>query len=122
MGKDGKLTKIKSALKEWQSITKLHPTNTTSVAVADDRSATEEAIDVAGTFHPVYVGKCRRRYLVSSQVVDHPVFQVLVNKTDESDEINIACEVVLFDHLLWMLENADSQLESMDELVKFYIH
>jgi hypothetical protein len=28
--------------------------------------------------------------------------------------------VVLFEHLLWMLENADPQPESLDELVEFY--
>ncbi|RLN05638.1 auxin-responsive protein SAUR72-like [Panicum miliaceum] len=32
----------------------------------------------------------------------------------------VGCEVVLFEHLLWMLENADPQLESLDELVEYY--
>ena len=29
-------------------------------------------------------------------------------------------EVVLFEHLLWMLENAGPQPESLDELVDYY--
>ncbi|KAJ8479228.1 hypothetical protein OPV22_022955 [Ensete ventricosum] len=32
----------------------------------------------------------------------------------------VGCEVVLFDHLLWMLVNADLQPDSVDELVEYY--
>ena len=46
----------------------------------------------------------------------------LVERSGDSDDetINVACEVVLFEHLLWMLDNADPQPESLDELVEFY--
>uniref|UniRef100_A0A5B6ZJF6 Uncharacterized protein n=1 Tax=Davidia involucrata TaxID=16924 RepID=A0A5B6ZJF6_DAVIN len=115
MGKGGKLTKLKSALKKWPSFTKLDRTNSNPIA------ANEEANNIAGKLHHVYVGKSRRRYLVSSEVIDHPLFQVLINKSDGSNGVSVACEVVLFEHLLWMLENADSHLDSMDELVEFYI-
>ncbi|KAL2939267.1 Auxin-responsive protein SAUR76 [Bienertia sinuspersici] len=78
---------------------------------------------------PVYVGKTRRRYMVSSEVVDHPLFRELVDRsTDGSggggDDVSVNCEVVLFEHLLWMLENADpqSQPDSLDELVDFYAY
>ncbi|KAH0706924.1 hypothetical protein KY289_012000 [Solanum tuberosum] len=72
--------------------------------------------------HPVYVGKSRRRYLVTSDVIDHPLFRELIERrTSDSEEyISVGCEVVLFEHLLWMLQNADPQPESMDELVEFY--
>ncbi|KAF4368883.1 hypothetical protein F8388_021495 [Cannabis sativa] len=77
--------------------------------------------------HAVYVGKSRRRYLVSSEVVEHPLFQELVDKSaaasvycEDATGISVACEVVLFEHLLWMLDNAEAQLGSMDELVEFY--
>lgn len=72
---------------------------------------------------PVFVGKSRRRYLVSSDVIDHPLFRELVERGGSgggADEIAVGCEVVLFEHLLWMLENADPQPESLDELVDFY--
>ncbi|KAK4342365.1 hypothetical protein RND71_038181 [Anisodus tanguticus] len=71
--------------------------------------------------YTVYVGKSRRRYLVNSEVVDHPLFRELVEKSGDTEEyITVGCEVVLFEHLLWMLENADPQPESLDELVEFY--
>ncbi|XP_006345245.2 putative uncharacterized protein DDB_G0289009 [Solanum tuberosum] len=72
--------------------------------------------------HPVYVGKSRRRYLVTSDVIDHPLFRELIERrTSDSEEyVSVGCEVVLFEHLLWMLQNADPQPESMDELVEFY--
>lgn len=73
----------------------------------------------------VFVGKSRRLYRVTSDVVDNPVFRELVERSRETEQQNdtvnvVACEVVLFEHLLWMLENADPQPESLDELVDFY--
>ncbi|KAL7162781.1 hypothetical protein ACSBR2_043126 [Camellia fascicularis] len=115
--KVAKLTKLKSALKKWPSFTKLDRTisSSSSVTAADDGAATG-----AGNLRPVYVGKSRRLYLVSTEVIDHPLFQVLVDKSNGSDGITVACEVVLFDHLLWMLENAGADVASVDELVEFY--
>ncbi|XP_021849193.2 auxin-responsive protein SAUR78-like [Spinacia oleracea] len=74
---------------------------------------------------PVYVGKSRRRYLVSSEVLDHPLFRELIERSSSAgggggEEVSVGCEVVLFEHMLWMLENADPQPESLDELVDFY--
>ncbi|XP_011078210.1 UDP-N-acetylglucosamine transferase subunit ALG14 homolog [Sesamum indicum] len=48
--------------------------------------------------------------------MDHPVFRELVERHDDEDSVTVGCEVVLFEHLLWMLENADPQPESLDEL------
>ena len=74
--------------------------------------------------HPVYVGKSRRRYLISSRLVDHPLVRHLLQLSggggDDSPAAVVGCEVVLFDHLLWMIENADPQTESLDELIEFY--
>ncbi|KAJ6963241.1 hypothetical protein NC652_001768 [Populus alba x Populus x berolinensis] len=41
---------------------------------------------------------------------------------DEEDNqvVVVACEVVLFEHLLWMLESGGSQLGSTEELAEFY--
>jgi hypothetical protein len=117
MAKGGKLTKLKSVLKKWNSFTKQGRVNVSPIASADD----DDSSTIARDLHPVYVGKSRRRYLVSSDVVDHPLFRELVERSGHSDDtINVACEVVLFEHLLWMLENADPQPESLDELVEFY--
>ncbi|KAB1218313.1 hypothetical protein CJ030_MR3G026193 [Morella rubra] len=114
MAKGGKLTKLKSAIKRWPSLSKL-ARSTSSIA------ATNDSNKVSKELHAVYVGKSRRRYLLSSEIIDHPVFQELVDKSGEYHEgVAVACEVVLFEHLLWMLENAETQLGSMDELVEFY--
>ncbi|XP_061361807.1 auxin-responsive protein SAUR78-like [Gastrolobium bilobum] len=122
MAKGGKLTKLKSVLKKWNSFgngNSKHSRHSIN-AVADDDSSS------GSDLRPVYVGKSRRLYRVPSDVVDHPAFRELVERSRESDDqnkhdtINVACEVVLFEHLLWMLENADPQPESLDELVDFY--
>ncbi|XP_014500821.1 auxin-responsive protein SAUR72-like [Vigna radiata var. radiata] len=117
MTKGGKLTKLKSVLKKWNSFSSKQTQATiTSVASNGDSSS----------LRPVYVGKTRRQYLVSAEVVEHPLFRELVDRSrdssseEEEDSINVACEVVLFEHLLWMLHNADPQPESLDELADFY--
>ncbi|GAV61411.1 Auxin_inducible domain-containing protein [Cephalotus follicularis] len=117
MAKAGKLsTKLKSAMKRWPSFTKL--TRTTSSIAATDTDHDKISRDV----HAVYVGKSRRRYLVSSDIVCHPLFQELIDRSGGFDdrEVVVGCEVVLFEHLLWMLESGGSQLGSMEELVDFY--
>ncbi|XP_008803402.1 auxin-responsive protein SAUR76-like [Phoenix dactylifera] len=133
-GGNGKLSKLKCMIKRWNSSSRI----ARSAAVgsgggggsASSRSQDEEAWqsasfhgdEIPSGLHPVYVGKSRRRYLVSSDLVDHPLFRVLVEKSGGGDAAAtvVGCEVVLFEHLLWMLENADPQPDSLDELVEFY--
>ncbi|GMJ07559.1 SMALL AUXIN UPREGULATED RNA 76 [Hibiscus trionum] len=114
-----KLTKLKSILKKLNSFNqKQSRPATTSVVAASD--VYESSSDV--NLQPVYVGKSKRRYLISSNVVESPLFRELAERSGENDDvtINVSCEVVLFDHLLWMLENGDPQPESLAELVEFY--
>ncbi|KAL6974660.1 hypothetical protein U1Q18_028841 [Sarracenia purpurea var. burkii] len=128
MAKGGKLTKLKSVLKKWNSFSKLgRATNGSSVvAVASNSSDDDDSYKNGNTssrnLHPVYVGKSRRRYLVASDLIHNPVFQELVERSADNvdDSITVGCEVVLFEHLLWMLENADPQPESLGDLVEFY--
>ncbi|KAA0053538.1 auxin-responsive protein SAUR71-like [Cucumis melo var. makuwa] len=126
MAKLGKLTKLKSAIKRWPSISKLSRTPTSSSSSSAVSSATLDNDNDNDNhhLHPVFVGRSRRRYLLSSDVVHHPLFQELVDKSSPNSEeeqgLVVSCEVVLFEHLLWMLENADTQLGSADELVQFY--
>ncbi|KAM1253458.1 hypothetical protein FF1_041447 [Malus domestica] len=119
MAKGWKLTKLKSVLKKWNSFSKQnsHRSLNSVVSAANEDYSTDEII--SGDLCPVYVGKSRRRYLVASDVVNHPLLKEMADRSDH-DTINVACEVVLFEHLLWMLENADPQPESMDKLVEFY--
>ncbi|XP_027339532.1 auxin-responsive protein SAUR76-like [Abrus precatorius] len=121
MSKEGKLMKLKSVLKKLNSFSNKQQSRATISAVARDESSSPSGPELL----PVYVGKTRRRYLVNSDVVGHPLFQELVDRSRDSSEeeeetVNVACEVVLFEHLLWMLQNADPQPESLNELVHFY--
>lgn len=72
----------------------------------------------------LYVGSTRKRYLISSKYLKHPLLIALIHKQNDEDNVLVVkCEVVLFDHLLWMLENADPNnfsSESLDELVQLY--
>ncbi|URE03764.1 hypothetical protein MUK42_20671 [Musa troglodytarum] len=109
-------------IKRWHSSSRVTRSATGGGGGSSSRSQEEEDGDeVPPGHHEVFVGRSRRRYLVGSGLVDHPLFQVLVERTGGSDAGTVVgCEVVLFDHLLWMLENADPQPESLDELVDFY--
>lgn len=76
---------------------------------------------------------------MSSDVICHPLLQELIDRSSSTagydgnyGEVVVAnCEVVLFEHLLWMIEcgggnvatagdDDDGQLGSMQELVGFY--
>ncbi|KAM7513498.1 hypothetical protein LguiA_003081 [Lonicera macranthoides] len=116
MAKGGKLTKLKSVLKRWQSFGKQSRSSGATIAAAN--SSDEEPCD--RHLQPVYVGKSRRRYLIGSDVIENPLFRELVDRSGDGETISVGCEVVLFEHLLWMLENADPQPESLDELAEFY--
>jgi hypothetical protein len=55
----------------------------------------------------VFVGSSRRRYVISAKHLSHPLIAALIDPGGGEDEpIAVNCEVVLFDHLLWMLDNA----------------
>lgn len=118
MAKGGKLTKLKSVLKKMQSF-KLSRATSSSVVATTNFS--DDEYSYAKNLHPVYVGKSRRRYMITSDLLDNPLFRELVEHSgDGEDTITVGCEVVMFEHLLWMLENGDPQPESLEELVEFY--
>uniref|UniRef100_A0ACD5Y7F7 Uncharacterized protein n=1 Tax=Avena sativa TaxID=4498 RepID=A0ACD5Y7F7_AVESA len=128
----GGMSKLRCMIRRWHSSSRI----SRSPSAGDDdivphagdggvpRGASFHGADeVPKGLHPVYVGKSRRRYLIAEELVGHPLFQNLVDRTGGSDGDGgtvVGCEVVLFEHLLWMLENADPQPESLDELVEYY--
>ncbi|MCL7043818.1 hypothetical protein MKW94_004963 [Papaver nudicaule] len=145
-----KLMKLKSILKKWRSMGK-HSRSISSSAVTDiddcpgmllrdDHISRSTPAVLGGGGHdlqPVYVGKSRRRYLISSHIIDHPLVRELVVRSSsvgcESElgaaGITFDCEVVMFEHLLWMIENSDplddheSSIDGDDEheLVDYYV-
>ena len=75
-------------------------------------------------FKAVYVGKCRRRYFISAEYLNHPLSRVLIVERFR-DGFSVSCEVVMFEYLVWMLENADPEAiqiseSSLKELAQFY--
>ncbi|XP_023766358.1 auxin-responsive protein SAUR78 [Lactuca sativa] len=131
MAKGGKLIKIKSVLKKWHSFGNGKPGGLTkgcfSASTSDeDIECPQQKLSRSHSHPAVYVGKSRRRYLISFGVAQHPLFQELVERSgsglDDEDHPNVTikCEVVLFEHLLWMIENAVSQPDALHELVDFY--
>ncbi len=104
-------------------------------------AASNSLDDVPEGFLAVYVGKEKRRFVIGTHFLNHTLFRGLVetSATGEAEdssscaagnvdgqagaELHIACEVVLFEHLLWLLGNDEScasrQME-VDELLDFY--
>ncbi|KAK3123570.1 hypothetical protein QOZ80_8AG0632920 [Eleusine coracana subsp. coracana] len=112
----GGLSKLRCMMRRWHSSSRI---SRDDVRDGGGRAADE----VPKGLHPVYVGKSRRRYLVAEEVVGHPLFQTLVDRS--AGDVGgggtvVGCEVVLFEHMLWMLENADPQPESLEDLVEYY--
>uniref|UniRef100_A0A0E0LVH7 Uncharacterized protein n=1 Tax=Oryza punctata TaxID=4537 RepID=A0A0E0LVH7_ORYPU len=129
MGKGGGLSKLRCMIRRWHSSSRIARAPSAgdlegSAAAAGRAASFHGADEVPKGLHPVYVGKSRRRYLIAEELVGHPLFQNLVDRTGGGEAGGAAtvvgCEVVLFEHLLWMLENADPQPESLDELVEYY--
>lgn len=128
-------------MKKWQLFAKntrrssegsnLLGTNLRSrVSASDFEGCKDERVPEG--FEAVLVGKSRRRYVISANFLNHPLLRSLVEKselvrgsnpTEEEEALTISCEVVLFEHLLWMLENGDPALatsDSLEELVELY--
>jgi Auxin responsive protein len=76
----------------------------------------------------VYVGSSRRPYAISSKHLNHPLISALIDRSrlNSEEEISVKCEVVLFDHLLWMLDNADLEVgvdeSALEELAELYVY
>ncbi|GMI81343.1 SMALL AUXIN UPREGULATED RNA 76 [Hibiscus trionum] len=114
-----KLAKLKSVLKKLNSFNNKQSRPTSSSVAATSDTDEEHS---SANLQPVYVGKSRRRYLISSEIIESPLFRELTERSENNTVINVSCEVVLFEHLLWMLKNADPQAESLEELVEFYAY
>ncbi|WOL02657.1 hypothetical protein Cni_G11376 [Canna indica] len=122
------LQKLRERLKRWHSFHHCLPAAAPPSGSWRRRQSSMHGPprNASTTLRLVYVGNSRRQYLVSSDVVDHPLFQVLARRCGDWDEDGAAavgCEVVLFEHLiLWIQENGaeDLQPDAIDELVEYY--
>ena len=113
------LNKCKSLSRQMRRSSSYNSMNPRSNSARDDSTGEEEYRE------KVYVGSKRREYAVSSKHLKHPLLNALIeekSKQGSGGVISVNCEVVLFDHLLWMLDNADPKLsgESLEELTELY--
>ncbi|EFJ35497.1 hypothetical protein SELMODRAFT_79615 [Selaginella moellendorffii] len=86
-----------------------------------------------GTF-VVYVGKERRRYVLGEHYLQMPLFRSLLDKSkpnstsgEQQDAgdcgLFVPCEIVMFEHLLWMLDSGNgNSIGAVEELVEFYAY
>ncbi|CAI9117600.1 OLC1v1019010C1 [Oldenlandia corymbosa var. corymbosa] len=123
-----KLDKLKLVIKKFIQSFNLKKASHSPMAAAsntDDESDNdiEDSVAINAGLHPIYVGNPRRRYLVSSEVMESPLFKEFMDRScssDANDCVMMGCEVVLFDHLIWILQNTDPKPQTLDELAKFY--
>jgi SAUR family protein len=95
---------------------------------SDDESDDSAPDDVPEGYFVAYVGEERRRFVIKAKYLSHPVFKALLNKSAEEygyehkGGLEIACGVVFFEHLLYLIETNDPSLSSMEieELVGYY--
>ncbi|GLJ37384.1 hypothetical protein SUGI_0758720 [Cryptomeria japonica] len=137
--KVSKMNKIKSILKKCQSLGKMRRSYSSlssncrddiSMCDSPDNSASSLVQAVMRDEAPkgskvVYVGKSRRRYFISAHYLTHPLLRALVQRCegDNEEAFAVCCEVVMFEHLVWMLDNADPEAihsDSLEELAEFY--
>lgn len=95
---------------------------------SDDESDDSAPDDVPEGYFVAYVGEERRRFVIKAKYLNHPVFKALLDKSAEEygyehkGGLEIACGVVFFEHLLYLIETNDPSLSSMEieELVGYY--
>ncbi|PWZ31400.1 hypothetical protein Zm00014a_036547 [Zea mays] len=94
-----------------------------AAADADDAAASSVGGGAAAAAAAL-VGSSRRRYVISAEHLSHPLIAALIDDDERHKEpVAVNCEVVLFDHLLWMLDNAvdlHDDDDAMRELAQLY--
>ncbi|KAL3690751.1 hypothetical protein R1sor_004402 [Riccia sorocarpa] len=76
----------------------------------------------------VYVGKEKRRFIISTHYLNHRLFKELLKRSEEEYGFDyrggllIACETVLFEHLLWLIGSNDPAARTIElhDLMEFY--
>ncbi|KAG0502045.1 hypothetical protein HPP92_002117 [Vanilla planifolia] len=126
MAKNGKLNKWRCLIKRWNSSAASpappHP-HPTSVLHRPVQPKTTRGTAARMTSQPdstPTTSASLAGVTVRSFLVEHPFFSEPRGAPAVDGATVVGCEVVLFEHLLWMLENADPKPESLDELVDFY--
>jgi hypothetical protein len=65
--------------------------------------------DIPHGYLAVYVGNERKRFVISTSYLNHEIFKELLKRSEEElsfdhkGGLTIACEPVVFEHVLWLL-------------------
>ncbi|KMZ68888.1 SAUR-like auxin-responsive protein family [Zostera marina] len=117
--------KMNGILKKCKSLSKL----ARSLSFSSLKPTTEGEEEKKEEVVMVFVGSSRRSYNINAKHLTHPLMNTLLEKkhaNNGDNYITVRCEVVLFDHLLWMLENVDldviSDGGSLEELANLYAY
>lgn len=84
--------------------------------------------DIRHGYMAVYVGKEKKRFVISTHFLSHRLFKSLLKRSEEEfgfvyqGGLAIACEPVLFEHLLWIIGNDDpsAQTTELNDLMESY--
>ncbi|KAK6230924.1 hypothetical protein QUC31_002442 [Theobroma cacao] len=123
------MKKINLILRKCKSLSR-QLARSSSYSSLRSKSAKEDHLSdhMGGDEHceTIYVGSTRKRYVISAKYLKHPLLNALIERSKQKhggEDILVKCEVVLFDHLLWMLENSDPNLilGSLEELADLYV-
>ncbi|CAM6090032.1 unnamed protein product [Calypogeia fissa] len=84
--------------------------------------------DIPQGYLAVYVGNERKRFVISTKYLSHQLFKALLKKSEEEfgfdhqGGLTIACEPVLFEHLLWLLgtNSPAATTTHLQELLDFH--
>ncbi|KAL2623388.1 hypothetical protein R1flu_003593 [Riccia fluitans] len=76
----------------------------------------------------VYVGTEKKRFIISTHYLNHRLFRDLLKRSEEEygfgyrGGLLIACEAILFEHLLWLIGSNDpsARTTELHELIEFY--
>ncbi|KAL2623012.1 hypothetical protein R1flu_003217 [Riccia fluitans] len=78
---------------------------------------------------PVYVGSERKRFVISTKYLSHPLFKALLKRSEEEFGFNhqgglaIACDPQMFEHLLWVIGSDNPAVrddQKLDDLLDLY--
>ncbi|KAG6433908.1 hypothetical protein SASPL_105527 [Salvia splendens] len=90
--------------------------------LGDDLS---EATTPVGTF-PLYVGKCRQRFVVPTGYLSHPLFKIMLEKAynefgfDQRDVLVVPCSVAAFEEVISAIQWCNPKFD-FGELVQEFI-
>ncbi|MFS7928866.1 putative small auxin-up RNA [Helianthus anomalus] len=111
---------LRTSSSSSSSYTTLTSKSTSSTTTEDDNASAVAGEEYQKT---IFVGSNRKPYLIDPKYLTHPLLNAIIQKSGSDDDDVVNCEVVLFDHLLWMLQNSDLDLasDSVDELSDLYL-